>query len=149
MFLDEYDVIPYEALNYIVAEANYGGRVTDPKDRRLIAILLRDFYTPDILDDDYKFSPSGIYYSPKPGELDSFREYIRELPINDPCEVFGLHSNAEISSALIETNTVCSTILALLPREQGGAGASAEDVIKEKCKNILKMIPHLFDIEDA
>ena len=29
----------------MVAEANYGGRVTDPKDRRLIKIILEDFYT--------------------------------------------------------------------------------------------------------
>lgn len=64
MFLDEYEHIPYEALNYIVAEANYGGRVTDPKDRRLISILLKDFYTPKILEDSYRLSPSGIYYAP-------------------------------------------------------------------------------------
>lgn len=41
MFLNEYEDIPFEALNYMVAEANYGGRVTDPKDRRLISILLK------------------------------------------------------------------------------------------------------------
>lgn len=40
MFLDEFDNIPYEALNYMVAEANYGGRVTDDKDRRLIKTIL-------------------------------------------------------------------------------------------------------------
>jgi dynein heavy chain len=49
MFLNEYEEIPYEALNYMVAEANYGGRVTDPKDRRLIKILLKQFYTNNIL----------------------------------------------------------------------------------------------------
>ena len=45
MFLDEYADIPWEALNYMVAEANYGGRVTDPKDRRLIKIILETFYS--------------------------------------------------------------------------------------------------------
>ena len=38
----------------MVAEANYGGRVTDPKDRRLISVILSDYYTPEILDEDYK-----------------------------------------------------------------------------------------------
>ena len=91
MFLDEYQNIPYEALNYMVAEANYGGRVTDPKDRRLIKILLLDFYTPQILNESYKFSSSGIYYAPKEGTIEEYNEYIRTLPVNDPCEVFGLH----------------------------------------------------------
>jgi len=52
--LNKYEEIPYKALNYMVAEANYGGRVTDPKDRRLISVILSDYYTPEILDEDYK-----------------------------------------------------------------------------------------------
>ena len=39
-FLKHYDDIPFDALRYMVAEANYGGRVTDPKDRRAINIIL-------------------------------------------------------------------------------------------------------------
>ena len=65
--------------------------------------------------------------------MDDYKEYIKNLPLNDQTEVFGLHSNAEISSAILETNSVTSTILSLLPRSVGGAGASAEDLIKEKC----------------
>jgi len=41
IFLEENNDVPYEALNYIFAEANYGGRVTDPNDRRLIKTLLK------------------------------------------------------------------------------------------------------------
>ena len=76
IFLDTYEEIPWDALNYMVAEANYGGRVTDAKDRRLINILLSTFYTPDILNEDYKFSNSGIYYAPPEGNFESYIEYI-------------------------------------------------------------------------
>lgn len=53
----------------MVAEANYGGRVTDGKDRRLINVILRDFYTPKILEDGYKFSESSKYLVPPEGNL--------------------------------------------------------------------------------
>ena len=60
----------------MVAEANYGGRVTDPKDRRLIKILLNDFYSENILEEGYKFSESGVYFAPKTGDLKSYKDYI-------------------------------------------------------------------------
>ena len=53
MFLNSYDNIPWQALRYMVSEANYGGRVTDPMDRRAINLILEDFYSPEILKDGY------------------------------------------------------------------------------------------------
>lgn len=64
MFLNNFEKIPFEALRYMVAEANYGGRVTDPMDRRSISLILEDFYSPDILKDGYQFSESGKYIVP-------------------------------------------------------------------------------------
>jgi dynein heavy chain len=61
MFLNEYEMIPYEALNYMAAEANYGGRVTDPMDRRLIKIILKTFYSEDILKSGFKMTKDGVY----------------------------------------------------------------------------------------
>lgn len=40
IFIEDYEQVPYKVLNYIGAEINYGGRVTDDKDVRLITTIL-------------------------------------------------------------------------------------------------------------
>ena len=51
IFLDNLrpeDPVPYAALAYLAGECNYGGRVTDDKDRRCLVNILTDFYCADI-----------------------------------------------------------------------------------------------------
>lgn len=40
-YLDSYVDTPWEALKYLIAEANYGGRVTDELDRRVLNSYLQ------------------------------------------------------------------------------------------------------------
>jgi len=51
MFLNDYDEIPFEALLYLIGECNYGGRVTDDKDRRLLISLLSIFFNSNVVND--------------------------------------------------------------------------------------------------
>ena len=59
MFLDQYPDIPFRVLRFLVTEINYGGRVTDDKDRRLMSNLINNFLGPEVLDPNYTFSAAG------------------------------------------------------------------------------------------
>jgi dynein heavy chain len=59
----------------------------------------------------FRFSASGLYYSPPVGTYKSYVEYIRSLPINQKPEVFGLHENADITKDSQETDQVCFAIV--------------------------------------
>ena len=41
------------------SQITYGGRVTDAWDQRCLTTILGRFFSPTILEDDYKFSNSG------------------------------------------------------------------------------------------
>lgn len=64
IFLDEYDTIPYKVIQYLGADINYGGRVTNDKDKLLIKEIIQTYICPEALNEDYRYSKSGIYYSP-------------------------------------------------------------------------------------
>lgn len=99
MLLDEYQVIPWKVLNFLGAEINYGGRVTDDKDVTLIKSILVRYINSNILEDKFPLSASGTYYSPVAGDQIDYINYIDTLPANPSPEVFGMHDNAEITNA--------------------------------------------------
>lgn len=66
MLLDEYDKVPYKVIQFLGAEINYGGRVTDNKDVRLIKTIIKKYICNEALRDNYKFSDSGVYHSIPP-----------------------------------------------------------------------------------
>jgi dynein heavy chain len=81
MFLDENDDVPFEALCYLTAECNYGGRVTDDKDRLLIKILLEDYYCSETVNDDNYNYGFPEYKIPYFETRDEYLEHIRLLPM--------------------------------------------------------------------
>lgn len=99
IFIDEYpDKVPLDALNYLTGECNYGGRVTDTHDRRLMSVILLNFYNESVYaDDNYKYSPSGTYYPPKHTDYDGYINYIKALPQFPEPEIYGFHQNAAIT----------------------------------------------------
>ncbi|KAI8843136.1 dynein heavy chain and region D6 of dynein motor-domain-containing protein [Chytridium lagenaria] len=117
-FLNEYDEVPWKALTYLAGECNYGGRVTDDRDRRTLMSLLSIFYTEEVLEDTYAFSPSGSYIL-----------YIKSLPMTQQPEVFGMHANADIAKDLAETNLLIASVLLTQARTSGGGGGGKTGIL--------------------
>ena len=69
--------------------------------------ILSSFFTKEIIEDSkYKFSFSGVYYAPPKASYEDYVEFIKELPMSQNPEVFGMHVNVDISRELQETRQV-------------------------------------------
>jgi dynein heavy chain len=118
--LFEQDAIPWDALNYIMGQINYGGRVTDDWDRRALMSILSIYMVPDVLVDGYGFSASKKYYSPSEGPMPETLTYFESLPFTDDPEVFGMHMNANVTFNTNESLSLMAALLSLQPRSSGG-----------------------------
>jgi len=67
LFLDSMDEVPWDACIYTFGHINYGGRVTDDNDRICLIKILNKYCCADALKDNFKYSNSGIYFTPPDG----------------------------------------------------------------------------------
>ncbi|KAK2908777.1 hypothetical protein Q8A67_004614 [Cirrhinus molitorella] len=142
--------IPWDALIYITGEITYGGRVTDAWDQRCLRTILKSFFSPATLGDDYTYSKSGIYFAPNSDSLTEYKQYIEDLPLIDDPEVFGMHENANLAFQRQETMTLIGTILEVQPRSSAaGGGKSNDEVVHDLADSILARIPEKLDMDAA
>ncbi|KAK4876149.1 hypothetical protein RN001_012571 [Aquatica leii] len=150
IFINEYPDDPYEGVCYLTGECNYGGRVTDDWDRRLIVTLLEDFLNPQVVKNlNYTFSSVASYYDiPKKHDHEIFIKHILSLPQFHPPEVYGLHSNAGITRDLQISNSLLNALI-LLQGEASGGGGNEDVFLSMVTTDILSKLPKNFDIEAA
>jgi len=152
IFLDEAaseEAVPYKVLQFLGAEINYGGRVTDDKDVRLIINIIKRYVNADVAQDGYKFSDSGKYVSIVAGSHEDYVQYISKFDLNPHPEAFGLHENAEITTNQNETRIILENVLSIQPRQSSAGGKTREDVIGEISKSIEEKTPAPFDVEEV
>eukprot|EP01051_Picozoa_sp_SAG22_P003764 SAG22_NODE_187_length_15860_cov_44.770446_22_plen_445_part_01 len=177
IFLDLYDEIPYETLNYLIGHCNYGGRVsckalpfccactvflsktaplcavplgqvTDDWDRRCMVDTLANFVNvKTVEDDDYKFSPLPTHYAPPDTNMAGYEAFLQQLPLFESPQIFGLHENANITYAINESNRTCDTIVMLQSGGGGGGGGGDDAAVDKMCETMLERLPPDFDME--
>ncbi|KAJ3115964.1 Dynein heavy chain 2, axonemal [Phlyctochytrium bullatum] len=148
VLLDEYPNVPWDALKYLIAEANYGGRVTDDWDRRILRSYINNLFSEEALSTpQYKLSILSSYYIPDTTDLTVVKEYISSLPIYDKPEVFGQHPNADIASQIKESGSILQCLLSLQPQVSTGSGVSREEKVNTAASDILRKLPEDIDVE--
>eukprot|EP00998_Keelungia_sp_KM082_P008622 NODE_480_length_1886_cov_75.477544_g473_i0.p1 GENE.NODE_480_length_1886_cov_75.477544_g473_i0~~NODE_480_length_1886_cov_75.477544_g473_i0.p1 ORF type:complete len:610 (-),score=202.98 NODE_480_length_1886_cov_75.477544_g473_i0:55-1791(-) len=133
--------VSYDTIRYMVSEIQYGGRVTDDKDRVLLATLAEELIAPKVLAPGFAFTPN--YTVPQFEEIQKHRDFIADtMPAVDPPEVFGLHGNADITYRTRQAHAILATILDIQPRQGGGSGGiTREDAVVATADDLLKKLP--------
>ncbi|KAG7173899.1 Dynein heavy chain 3, axonemal-like 18, partial [Homarus americanus] len=152
MLLTEYEgrEVPLEALVYLTGECNYGGRVTDSRDRRLLLCLLANFYNHDIISDDmYKVCGVEEYQVPSASTWQGYVDHIASLPLSTPPQVFGLHENADLAKDHRETDQLFRGILQLEPQLGGSVTGDVAMVVRDLACEILARLPMQFNLAEA
>jgi len=149
MFIDESpENIQFKAINYLAGECNYGGRVTEKQDRRLLMTLLADYYCEGALQDGYALcAEHPEFVVPPPATHEETLASIGELPLVVPPGVYGFHENANLTREQGETYAMMDSLLLTVGQATGGGGgASTEEVIGHVAEDIIAKTPKPWDI---
>jgi dynein heavy chain len=152
LLLETYDAPPYDVIRILTGEINYGGNITDQKDRRTTMTLLEDYINPSVVESDtYEFSAGCKDFLSWPvGSQRDYIDVIRKMPLNPSPEVFGLHENADLNCNQAETDALIESLTKLSGGSSAGSGGvSRAAVLKEVVNGILARVPKPYDIEDV
>ncbi|KAJ7419450.1 dynein heavy chain 8, axonemal [Pitangus sulphuratus] len=132
--------ISWNTVRYMIGEVQYGGRVTDDYDKRLLNCFARVWFNENMFESDFCFYTG--YKIPVCKTLEQYFEYIQLLPAMDSPEVFGLHPNADITYQRNTSADVLDTITNIQPKEGGaGPGETRESVVYRLAEDMLEKLP--------
>lgn len=138
LFLNTYEEIPYAAISYLTGECNYGGRVTDFWDRRLICTILDDYVNDQVVENiNYRFTKNLNFGMPKRTEHHKMIQFIEEnVPLLPSPDVYGLHPNAGIQKDLNTSNLLIESMLLTQGKTTGSVSSDSD-------KNLLTVVAEI------
>jgi dynein heavy chain len=137
--------ISWITVQYMLAEVQYGGRITDDLDRELFSTYTAKWFCDDIFKPSFAFNNYASEYNykiPDGLEVQNFRDAIDTMPPVDSPLIFGLHPNADLTYRLKDNAEMITTIIETQPKDSGGgAGKSVDEIVKDLCTDLLSKMP--------
>uniref|UniRef100_A0A3P9CYD4 Uncharacterized protein n=1 Tax=Maylandia zebra TaxID=106582 RepID=A0A3P9CYD4_9CICH len=122
-------------------EVQYGGRVTDDLDKRLLNTFTSVWFSESTFSEAFCFF-KGYSIPAKAKSIQEVLQHIEGLPLVDSPEVFGLHPNADITYQTNLANDTLSTIIDIQPKDTGGgAGETREASVQRLANEMLEKLP--------
>ncbi|XP_029979746.1 dynein heavy chain 5, axonemal [Sphaeramia orbicularis] len=139
--LDSKRGVNWSCLRYMLGEVQYGGRVTDDLDKRLLNTFTQVWFSEKTFSDNFFFY-KGYTIPTKAKTVQDILQHIEALPLVDSPEVFGLHPNADITYQTNLANETLSTIINIQPKDSGGgAGETREASVQRLANEMLEKLP--------
>jgi len=137
--------VSWTTVQYMVAEVQYGGRITDDLDRELFATYTAKWFCEEIFKPGFTFNNYASDYNyriPEGLEIQMFRDAIDTMPNVDSPMIFGLHPNADLTYRLKDNSEMIATIIETQPKDAGGgSGKSVDEIVKDMCLDLLEKMP--------
>ena len=140
--LDPRRGISWQTIQFMLAEVQYGGRVTDDFDKRFLNSLTNVWFNDRLIQPGFKFYDG--YPMPEAKNLEEYNNFIQNLPPQDLPEVFGLHKNANISYQINTIKGILDEIVNIQPKESSGAkggGETREAFVYRLALDMLNKLP--------
>eukprot|EP00659_Diplonema_papillatum_P004074 gene4074-6331_t len=149
--LSDFDDIPWPAVRYTIGVINYGGRVTDFLDNRLLQTFIGKYFVETTFGDDFAYDDKGEY-RPPPGDAsrEGVMDMLENLPLYEDPTLYGLPTNASITFQAKESSAMMDTIINVQPKAGGGGGSGTTDsVVWSIAEDFIARCPALVDKSKA
>ncbi|KAM8701773.1 hypothetical protein ACLKA7_004935 [Drosophila subpalustris] len=140
--------ISWVTVRYMLGEVQYGGRVTDDYDKRLLNTFTRVWFHDGLFDDSFQFFKGYIVYNFK--EREAYLSAIDNMFNVDPPQVYGFNSNAEMTYQTNSMRNILEEIMSIQPKESSsGTSETREDRVARQVREMLSKTPPPFDLFDV